>query len=395
MWANTMRIDQILPSIGDFDAISTDAKIIRSLLREKGYDSDIYTNLGVVKGDVYSYKEYLSRSSDCDIAIYHFSIGSDVPNLLSKSSAYKVIRYHNITPSKYFDPIHSWEPFYRCREGRCQIPLIRDLCNYYWATSEYNANELKMYGYDIGSVLPVLRNYEGLTKEPACNLKESRLKESERKNILFVGRVVPHKSQHDLLYYVSQYKKYIDRNIRLICVGSGDSYYVKTMLKPLANELGLSLRENPKSIQDFDNDVLFVGGVDDQKLASFYRSADVFMCMSEHEGFCVPLVEAMFFKLPILAHSAAAIPGTAGYGAKFFDKNNPCQVLELMNQCLNSSSYRGEMIASSEKRAAEFSWSALTSSFDSNLQLVLQDFEARALTPKVGFNVKAPFEHRT
>ncbi|MFK7823686.1 MAG: glycosyltransferase [Oligoflexales bacterium] len=365
------RVDQILPSFGYYDAIGTDNRTIRELIRSKGLESDIFAEEGVMQGECRHLSEYAPYASKGNLLIHHFSVGSLVPYYLMGAASSKITRYHNITPSKFFPFPHTSCAKSKCKQGREQFPLIRDLSDYYWAASAYNANELDDYGFRNGSVLPLMRNYKKLLEIEPCKKMTEFLQRDKRKTILFVGRVVPNKAHHDLLFLLKQYYEYVGNDVRLVCVGRMDPYYGGVLVKKLAVEWGLRTSfEKPFGIH---SDVIFTGAVNDHELASFYQHADVFTCMSDHEGFCVPLVEAMNFKIPILAHKAAAVPETLGNGGLLVDKNDPVETLNGLIKILNDHKEIEKYSLLSYNRAKNFDWENLKNQFSDHLDSVLND----------------------
>ena len=369
--SQTPRVDQVLPTFGYYDAIGIDNRSIRDLLRSKGFASDIFAEEGVMPGECRYLSEYSPYASKGNLLIHHFSIGSLVPYYLMGAASTKITRYHNITPSKYFPYAHTSLAKSKCEQGRQQFPLIKNLSDYYWADSAYNAHELDEYNFTNGSVLPLMRNYKKLLDIQPCEKMTEFLQRDKRKTILFVGRVVPNKAHHDLLFLLKQYYQFIGKDVRLICVGMMDSYYGGVLLKQLAIDWGLRTSiYKPFSIH---SDVIFTGSVNDHELASFYQHADVFVCMSDHEGFCVPLVEAMNFKIPILAHKAAAVPETLGNGGLLVDKNKPTEALSGLVSLLNDQSEIDKYSTLSYERGKAFDWENLEKQFSQRLDSVLSE----------------------
>ena len=281
-----------------------------------------------------------------------------------------ITRYHNITPEKYFPYEHNSLSRFKCKQGRQQFPLVNDYSDYYWADSRYNADELDQYHFRNGSVLPLMNNYDNLLEIKPCTQVSDFLKKDKRKILLFVGRVAPNKAHHDLIFLLKQCQDYIDGNVRLICVGKMDHYYGRTLLNNLASELGL--RVGMYKPYSYQSDVVFTGPVTIQELVSFYRNADAFVCLSDHEGFCVPLVEAMQFSLPILAHKAAAVPETLADGGLLVDKNDPVETLNGLGNLLeHSKGASSKWRTLSVQRAGKFSWNNLTSRFNRLVDSVL------------------------
>lgn len=366
------RVDQILPTFGYYDAIGIDNRNIRDLIRSKGFESDIFAEEGIMPGECRPLAEYDSHKLKKNLLIHHFSIGSLVPYYLMGTASTKITRYHNITPAKYFPYPHTSFAKSKCQQGRSQFGLLKGLSDYYWADSAYNATELDEHDFKNGSVLPLMRNYRWLLEVKPCKKIEEFLQQDRRKTILFVGRVCPNKAHHDLLFLLKQYHEYIDKDVRLICVGLMDNYYGKVLLKKLATEWGLRTSfYTPYSSQA---DVVFTGPVDDHELVSFYRNSDVFVCMSDHEGFCVPLVEAMNFQLPILAHKAAAVPETLAQGGLLVDKKKPTEALQGLVSLLNDRDINQKYRDVAMQRAKDFDWKILEQQFSARLDAVMAEF---------------------
>ncbi|MFK7823684.1 MAG: glycosyltransferase [Oligoflexales bacterium] len=365
------RIDQILPTFGKYDAIGIDALNMRDLIRARGFESDIFAEDGPMQGTYRHLSEYESCDAKGNLLIHHFSIGSMIPYYLTGLASTKITRYHNITPAKYFPYEHTSLARIKCNQGRQQIPLIKDLSDYYWAASRYNASELDEYNFKNGSVIPLINNYKKLRDLKPCAKVTDILQKDKRKTILFVGRVAPNKAHHDLLFLLNQYRKFINEDIRLICVGKMENYYGRILLKNLASEWGLRISNcKPYNVH---SDVLFTGPVNEHELVSFYRNADVFVCMSAHEGFCAPLVEAMNFGLPVLAHKAAAVPETLNQAGLLVDKNDPIETLNGLAKLLNDSDTNSKWSSLAYQRADDFDWDIIKTQFYSQLDLILNE----------------------
>ncbi|NRA44015.1 MAG: glycosyltransferase family 4 protein [Oligoflexales bacterium] len=363
------RVDQILPSFGYYDAIGTDTRTIRDLIRAKGLKSDIFAEEGVLPGECRHLSEYTPFATRGNLLIHHFSVGSLVPYYLMGAGATKVTRYHNITPAKFFPYPHTSFAKSKCKQGRDQLPLVRDLSDCFWAASQYNADELEAHSFKNGAVLPLMRDYKKLLEIEPCKKTTEFLQKDKRKTLLFVGRVVPNKAHHDLLFLLKQYYDFVDNDARLICVGRPDPYYGGVLVKSLAAEYGM--RTSFDKPYGLHSDFILTGAVNEHELASFYQHADVFVCLSDHEGFCVPLVEAMNFKIPILAHKAAAVPETLGEGGLLVDKNKPLETLQGLTKLLKDQDEIKKYGYLSSKRAKDFDWETLEAKFSSYLDSVL------------------------
>ncbi len=295
------RIDQVLEAIDAGDAISDHAKRIRARLRRTGYESDIYAaNIAPGFNDARAlHGNSLNRE---DAIIFHHSIGSAAADAVGAVDCRKAMIYHNITPGSFFAE-YAPDVANQLERGREQLPEMIARFDLFVGDSDYNARELSQLGAQNVRTLPVIPELRRFDCSPA----EGSLRPRRGSTWLFVGRIAPNKGIAALIDAFVEYLR-LDNAARLVIVGKfdpSDTYY---------NELRRSIDE--RGIDPF---VTFTGYVDDAKMVGRYRSADVFVCMSEHEGFCVPLVEAMFFDIPIVAKALTAVPETLGNAGLLLD----------------------------------------------------------------------------
>ena len=354
-----LRIDQVLPSFGFYDAIGTECRLIRDFIRQKGITSDIFVDEGLYPEETRPMQEFHNLKPDSgNLVIHHLSIGSLVPYYLMGYQGGVITRYHNITPARFFKYPSNQLTRFRCQIGRMQFQAVRKFSHTIWAASRYNLEEMDRFRFKEKHILPVVRDYQYLTSLPDCVKTTKILQKNPRKTILFVGRVIPSKSHHDLIFYLSELQHIVSPNVRIIFVGSGDPYYVKTLLRRLANDMQLQVAHACHSSSD--PDILFTGSVSEKELVSYYRHADAFVCVSDHEGFCVPLIEAMHFGLPVLAHPAAAVPDTLGFAGIQADKNKPAEFLKALSSILWNEALIKDQRDKSLLRAQDFSWDSLS-----------------------------------
>lgn len=374
MLQKVRRIDQILPSYSQYDAIGNEATIIRDLLRTSGFESDIFAEDSWDSKGSYPIEYYSEFAHPEHIALHHFSIGSNVPFFLKSKPSFVVTRYHNITPAAYFDFPELAQPYLRCMQGRAQIPLVKDITHCYWPVSEYNEKDFGEGRRFALPILPVLRRYDYLSSCVTNAPLTKKLAQSDRRSMLFVGRVVPNKAQHDLIVLLSLYHRFVSRDLRLFLVGGMDPYYGKVVLPSLAYERGLTVSVEPKTAKDFAADVIISGSVGDDQLVSYYQFSDVYVSLSNHEGFGVPLIEAMFFGIPLLCHPAAAIPETVGNGAVLVDKDDPVQLLQTLHALLTDETVRTKCLAALRQRRQRFQWDHLKEEFELGLDAMLRGY---------------------
>jgi len=367
------KINQLLPSYSGRDAVGNHVTLIRKLLRDRNFDSEIYAEQFTNSAEFpcRSAGDFFNEDHSNSITIYQYSVGSDIARRLLTSPLFLVTNYHNVTPPEYFfDELHG-EAFLACSRGRMQATLLRNCTDMTWSVSVFNELELHELGFtENRGLFPVLRDYEALRRCADDEFLAKKL--SDRKNILFVGRVSPHKGHLDLIFAFHLLKQKSDsENYRLILVGGGHHLFIEKLAN-CARELGLTV--STSSQPDFSVDVVFIEGISDAELAQYYRSADLFACLSDHEGFCVPVVEAMTFGLPIIAHKAAAVPDTIGDAGILLDKNNLRDLVAALESVLCIEGVGSELKTKALKRAQAFSWENLTKSFDITLENTLLSY---------------------
>jgi glycosyltransferase involved in cell wall biosynthesis len=243
-----------------------------------------------------------------DAAIYHHSLGSEITPHVVGYSGPKCLIYHNITPAEFFVE-HRPEFAAILERGRHDLAELAASFPRSYGDSQFNVDELIAFGFRNCRVLPIAVSPGKWQFRPDEKLMQTL--QDGRTNLLFVGRIAPNKKQTDLIRAFTEYRR-LDPDARLILVGKaehGDSYAAH--LDDMIAAGGLS------------GDVLMPGSVNDAQLAAYYRTAHLFWSMSEHEGFCVPLIEAMWFDVPVFAYRASAVPETLGdAGLLFTDKED-------------------------------------------------------------------------
>lgn len=305
-----MNIHQLVACFRSHDAISNEARVMQKIFNGWGHSSNIYSELRSVPPDQHKYVlEASAHRADFgpdDIAILHLSIGSPVNVLFRELPCKKVILYHNITPPHFFSGYQ--ERVARIAEnGLKQVKALANCADLNWADSKFNASEMEAMGYKDIKILPLILDL----KQSTAQIDKKRLeKYSDGKtNILFVGRCAPNKKLEDLLACFYYFQKYVEPNSRLIHVGSHagmEGYHA--LILTLIRELGI---EN----------IEMTGEVSQAELNACFKASHAFVCMSDHEGFCIPLLEAMNQRLPVLAAKAGAIEETMdGAGLFFQDK---------------------------------------------------------------------------
>ena len=336
-----MRVTQLLPSVHSGDAVGDSAYEIHRALQAKGIESHI---LGVhIDAHLNDRAVDFSRFAEFDtpdtIHIYHFAVPSPITYAFKAAKGRKVIIYHNITPPHFFERF-SEELVTITATGRHEIKLLADATDLGLADSEFNRLELVEYGYKKTGVLPILLDFSKYETPPDQAVLDRF--DDDRVNILFVGRVTPNKKQEDLIKAFYCYKRFVNPEARLLLVGKyrDDEAYVK-LLRELLAELPVE-------------DVYLIGHVTQAELNAFYKLADLLLCLSEHEGFCVPAVESMYFRLPILAYNCTALPYTLGNSGILINAKRYAEIAEMMQMIVEHSALREAILARQSARLAAF-----------------------------------------
>ncbi|HKO59814.1 MAG TPA: glycosyltransferase [Pyrinomonadaceae bacterium] len=333
-------IHQLLPDLSFGDAISNQAILIRDRLRALGYASEIFvTNLDKRVQD--QAHVFMPGSVEPSAGlIYHHSIGTALTTVAIKHSGPKLLIYHNITPAEFFRPYRpgfAW----MLETGRNDLRRLSQFFPNSVGDSAFNAAELSNNGFRDPGVLPIAVTPDRWNI-PVNNDLLATLA-GETKNILFVGRIAPNKMQDRLIKAFASLQKLV-ADSRLILVGYGsDSDPYQQVVNETISELGLV------------EHVLMPGQVSDNDLLAYYQSADLLWSMSEHEGFCVPIVEAMWFDVPVLAYSAAAVSETlADAGVMFDHAHELTAVAAKAREMIVDESLRRRVIASQRNRRESF-----------------------------------------
>jgi L-malate glycosyltransferase len=339
-----MEIHQLLVSASPGDAVTNAAFGFRKLLRQIG-PSEIFAHYidPRLQDEVHSLSVFERCSDPSDMAIYHASIGEpDVARFLLGWPGRLLLVYHNITPAEYFaglDPAFA----HLLTNGRIELMVLRDRVEMALAVSAYNAAELEAIGYRDVRVCPLpvdLDALAGVVPDPAT---ADRLGALDGPLVLFVGQMLPHKRPDLLVSAFHVLTTHLMRDAHLALVGAGRHTRYPEAVREQARELGL-LRS-----------CHMPGWVEPAALAAYYRAADVFATMSEHEGVCVPLLEAMRFDVPVVARRFGAVPETMGAGGIVLPPDeDPVLVAEALAEVLSDTALRAALVARGRSRVDDF-----------------------------------------
>jgi glycosyltransferase involved in cell wall biosynthesis len=330
--ADRPAVHQVLATLGYGDAIGHEVLGIQRVLRAAGYQSDIFVETADRRLEALTrdYRELIDASRPENLLLHHFSIGSKASRIAYALPDRMALIYHNITPPEYFAGVHRTLAR-QCFRGRRELHAYIDRCDLALGDSEFNRRDLERVGFPRTAVLPVVPDFSHL--EVAPDPFVARQFDDAWVNILFVGRVIANKKIEDLIQCFHAYHTNFNARSRLLIVGVFslfERYFAA--LTHLVEELGL-------------DHVHFVGQVSDAELVAYYEVADLFLCASEHEGFCVPLVEAFHTSVPVLAYAATAVPATMDGAGVLFDRKDPQHVAALMDAILSDTRVQEAVIA--------------------------------------------------
>ncbi len=340
-------IHQILPFFAYGDAVGNQALAMRDLLRGAGHASDIFAENcdRRLERQCHPYRDYGRYTNSENFLIFHYSTHGQVSSYVAGLRDRVVLYYHNVTPPRFFHWING-ELARDLEEARQalgswadQVPAI--------AASFYNAQELEALNFQVLGIAPYIMQFrqldEGLTGRGAAQILR-QFSDPNMFDWLFVGRIVPNKRIEDIIRSFYYFHRWMVPSSRLFLVGSstGAEEYAQT-LELLTRRLSLS------------DSVVFAGHYSAMEgLAAWYKLADLYMCMSEHEGFCIPLVEAMHYELPVIAYAAAGVPFTLGNAGVWVKRKDCPMIAEVAYELKCNEQFRFHILKKQSERLAVF-----------------------------------------
>ena len=343
-----MTVNQWVPAAHRGDAVGDSARRVRDVLRRLGHASDIYalTMDDNLRDEIRSFHDPAARQGD--ITIFHFALPSPMTDAFAGLPRGRVLQYHNITPAHFFAPYDA-DIFRLLSLGRQELQTLAGRTDAAFGDSEYNRRELAAMGFDNTGVFPIAVDPDRLWHAPRRPALEKVLSDGYP-NFLFVGRIVPNKKLEDHIKLAEVYKRYVSTDYRFIFVGKTDAvprYY--HMLRALMTEYQMP-----------PDRFWFTGAVPEEDLATYYRHATAYVSLSEHEGFCVPLLEAMAADVPVLAYGSTAVPDTLGGAGVCFTPKDLEYAAELLGELADNDSFRANVIAGQRRRLQDFGEARLT-----------------------------------
>ena len=330
------NIHQVLATLGYGDAIGHEVLGIQRVLRNAGFASDIFVQTADPRLEEMTrdYRDLIEESDASNILIHHFSMGSRASRITYALPDRQILVYHNITPPEFFVGVHELL-VEQCFKGRRELGIYPPRVDLALGDSEFNRQELERAGFDPTGVLPVVPDFSHLDVAP--NDLTAREFDDEWTNILFVGRIIPNKRIENVIRYFHAYQRHFNPRSRLLLVGSYGSFekYLAA-LRQLCARIGVT-------------DVHFTGHVTNAELAAYYDIADLFLCASAHEGFCVPIVEAFYKQIPVVAYASTAVPATMDGAGVLFSTEEPIEVAALVDAVLDDRRLYDRVVAAQDE----------------------------------------------
>lgn len=353
--ASHLKVSQFVADLAEGDAISMDCLEIDRILKGWGCRSHIYADRvhPLAAGKARRLEEH--RLDPEEVVILHYSLWSrSAEYLLSRRPPRLVMVYHNVTPSEYFRGLNP-QAEHMTSQGRRALAWFAPVTALALGDSEFNRQELEALGFPRTGVLPIAVDLDRLDETPSPRLM-GELNDGYV-NLLSVGRIVPNKRLEDVIKVFYYYKRRINPRSRLFLVGLADMAmpYLR-WLEALVEYLGL------------DPHVCFPGRVPHSELLAYYRAARAYLCLSEHEGFCAPLVESMYLGTPVLAYAATAVPETLGGAGVLFRRKDCAAMAEMLHLLVEEGQFRERLVSKGWQRARAFGRESVAEALGKHLE---------------------------
>jgi glycosyltransferase involved in cell wall biosynthesis len=336
-------VHQFVPTF-EQGAIGSHMVELQKLLRDVGYESNIYAEHirhDAPSSDAISFSDHAKLGGE-SVSIYHMAIGSNVADYVRKLRQPLIVNHHNLTPLEYLEP---WEPgvSYGVQWGFRQLRELAPRTDLGIADSKFNEEQMINAGYRQTTVVPILFDTKTFISEHDDQLSARLALHQEKGEVvwLFVGRLSPNKCQHDIIKSFAFYRQTINPMTHLYIVGGASLPSYESALRKFVND------------EDLDESVTITGSVSNRELVSYYQNADVFVCLSEHEGFCVPLLEAFVNELPVIAFRSSAVTDTLSDAGILLNEKSQAIVATAVETLNSSPQLRRQLVDAGKRRLVE------------------------------------------
>lgn len=355
---------QFAPTIAFGDAISNDAFELQRSFWSSGLRADVFVEEArpEVRAFVRGWRDLEHEGLRDAVLLIHVSMGNEYLDEVPKLAVRKAVIYHNITPARYFSGLNPHAEHYSAL-GREQLKRLATTCELGIADSEYNRLELVEAGFAETATVPILVDWSTFDAPP--DEAVTRRLADERTDIVAVGQILPQKGVTDVVRGFARYRER-DRSAHLYLVGThAMSGEYLTRVRDEIARAGLS------------DAVTLTGSVSTEELVAYYKGATALVTLSDHEGFCVPLLEAMRSDLPIVAHGAGAIPETMGDAGILLEDKSPDRVAEALERVVSDRALRAQLVERGHTRIEAFSRDVVAQRMRDALALVGMELPAR------------------
>jgi glycosyltransferase involved in cell wall biosynthesis len=340
----TGAVTQYVADLQTGDAVGDIVRAIDRLLKRWGVTATMAAaGWGTeLRGEVMPYQQAGAVSGE-HLHIYHFSVAcSPLTAHFKAQRGAKMLIYHNITPPQWFKG-YDEGALWATGLARSELAGLKGHVDVAASYSAYNCQELRDLGFERVEQIPFVLDFSRFkVTADAALLAKLRDGGSDRHNVLFVGRLAPNKCQEDVVRAFFRYGRSIEPRSHLYLVGPHSIPTYVDRVRELIHGLGL------------DERVTLSGRVTDAELAAYYEGADAFLCMSEHEGFCVPLLEAMHYGVPVLAYAAAAVPDTMGPAGVLVRDKKFDEIAEMLHLLITDAALRQQIIEGQREQLKRF-----------------------------------------
>jgi L-malate glycosyltransferase len=319
--------------------VTNQALAYARMMRSWGIEGDVYASVVVpeLKRTVHSASQLAGSLERDDLVVIHYTVHTRGLEEVLDLPQRKLLIYHNVTPPEL---LWDFEPFVaaRCAVGRERLADYAGRVDAIATATRFNAADLIDAGFDNVTVVPNLYLFERDRLVPTAD--GGRFADGKR-NIIFVGRLAPNKRQDEVIQAFALYQRHREPHSRLILAGGIGAAPYRESLEHLAQAMGA-------------RDVVLTGAIPQPALNAAYAASSVFVCMSDHEGFCLPVLEAFHFGLPVIAHRAGGVPEVAGDAAILLDDKDLPTIAELIDLCVREQPLRAELARRGEQRLAAY-----------------------------------------
>jgi glycosyltransferase involved in cell wall biosynthesis len=352
-----MRVAQILCAAGPVDAVTNQALAYRRLFQSWGWSGEDYAPVqapGMARGSVRPLHQF--RPGRAELVVLHYSGHAPAIEDIVAGCRRSLLISHNITPPDYFWAIDPAEAV-RCQLARAQLARVASVTGALAGVSEFNARELGELSDREVEVIPVLFDRAALPGPASTDGGAPTPPDIGAPTVLFVGRLVPHKRQDLVIRAFARWRHDVPE-ARLVLVGTPLSAQFAAGLQRLGDELAPGAVSLQSSLAPED-------------LWRRYRSAGAFLCLSEHEGFCIPLLEAFHFRLPVIARDAGAAGEVVGDAGVLVDGGDGVGVVaELLSIVMGDGELRAELATRGQARLAHYDYGRTARALRARLQEV-------------------------